>query len=67
MSLPHGVKRRFTDDEVREIRETYAKDRAEKKYWNEQRMNLGNLAEKYGVSKGAISHILTRRTYKHVL
>lgn len=67
MTLPHGVKRRFTDDEVREIRKEYKEDRSKSKYWSEQRKNIGYFAEKYGVTKGAISHLLTRRTYKHVL
>lgn len=67
MSQAHGVKKMFSDEEIRFIRESYENDRKTKKYWNEDRMNIGNLALMFGVSKGAISHILTRRSYKHVL
>lgn len=66
MSNVVGVHRGFTDDEVREIRTVYADHRENKSYWGKERMSYKRLAEKYGVTVGAISHMITRRTYKHV-
>lgn len=66
MALARGIHRGFTDDEVRFIRETYADHRLSKSYWGEERLTMKRLAEMYGVTTAAISHMIKRRTYRHI-
>ncbi len=50
----HNAK--FTEDDIRDIRTLYSTGN----------YSLGNIADKYKVSKSNICHITTRRTWKHV-
>ena len=52
-------KAQLTDEQVRQIREEYV-------FVHRRKTNQPELAKKYGVSVGAINHIVNRRTWRHL-
>lgn len=76
MTRTVGVKRSFTDEDIREIRRLYKEGRFVKRIyqdgkttseeWIHEKSTQRQIADMYQVTVAAINHILTGRTYKRV-